>query len=232
MEVEGVVFDLSNVLISDPFDRIMELKGKEFQNVLEKIQIKREEFIKAWREANKSVEYPFISHFYQEIPIIVHALNKIGIKENAEEIASHILPIYRDGLRIAIKNDKISNDVKDVLEFLKNKNKKLAVFSNERYNAVRAMIKWSEFEKYFDRIISGEEIGIEKNNLAAFRYVLNSLGTRVGSTAYVGTKRYVEQAKMTGMKVIVISKENEEFKGTYKPDFVISKISEIKNIIS
>ncbi|MEM7819966.1 MAG: HAD family hydrolase [Candidatus Aenigmatarchaeota archaeon] len=235
MEVEGVIFDLSNVLISDPFDKVMELKGKEFQNILEKTNtpIRRDELIKAWSDANKSVDYAFISHFYQETPIIIKALTNLKLsKEKAEELAFQLLPAYRDGLRIVIKNDKIGSEAKEVLDFLKSKNKKLAILSCENANAVRTMIKWAGLDKYFDKIIISEETGIETNSLTAFRYVLNSLGTRVSGTVYVGLKKEIEMAKMAGLKTIMITNKKQEFKVENKPDFIISKISEIKNIIS
>jgi HAD superfamily hydrolase (TIGR01549 family) len=234
MEAEGIIFDLGN-LISDPFDRVMELKSKEIKDILENTNtpVKKEELVRAWADANKSANYAYASHFFQETQIISKALEKIKIpKQNADQLASQLIPIYRDGLRMVIKNDKMKNEVKDVLEFLKSKNKKIAVISSEKSNAVKSMIKWADLEKYFDRVVSTEEIGFEKINLTTFRYMLNTLGTRVSGTVYVGSKNDIEPAKMTGLKTVMITDEKQNVQTSYKPDFVVKKISEIKNIIS
>ncbi len=236
LRVSGVAFDFGNTLITDPFNRVMSIKGKEFQNVFYEngYDIEREEIVKVWNKTNNEVNYPFISHFYQERPVIMYALERLGIKkEDREKISSDLLVIYRNGLKMVIKNDKRNDDVREVLEFLKSRGKRIMILSNERKQSIKIMLKWSGLDKYFRFVVTSEELTMEKPDLRVFKYALNVLGMNAKDCAYVGNTVMTDiyPAKSIGMKTVLYMPEERELDKDIKPDFIIRDIRELISII-
>jgi HAD superfamily hydrolase (TIGR01549 family) len=243
LKVDVVVFDYGNTLILDPFDKIMLLKGEEFQKAIEGFgyAFERKDIVRKWSEANLEVEYPFISHFSQEIPIIIHALKKLGVRKYERKIAKKLLEIYRDGFKIILKRDKRLDKVKKILQELKDRGKRILVFTNDRKETARSVFEWSGLINYIERLIVSEAIGIEKPDLRVFEYVTNVSKCPKERIVYVGDdpKKDIEPSKAFGMKAIwlknpeSLSSPWRDYRAKIKqnPDFIISNLSEILNII-
>jgi len=246
IQVETVVFDYGNTLVFDPFENIVKNKLEDFKNILKKFGYKfsNKRVFEVWYNANKNINYPHITHFAQEKPIIIDALKKLNIKpSDMLSIASRFLTTYRKELEHVYRNDKRNKELKDTLNYLKNKGKTMAVLSDGRQFDVNNAVKWCGISKYFDLIVSSEKVGVEKPDKKAFEYVLNGLRKLPENTVYIGDNpmRDVEGAKKLGMKTILFIPPRKfrkqmpwrkyKVKISVEPDMIIKKFSDLKKVI-
>ncbi|MEM5871943.1 MAG: HAD family hydrolase [Candidatus Aenigmatarchaeota archaeon] len=246
MKIEIVGFDYGNTLVSDPFEKIMKLKGNDFVKIMEKsgYEITKKKLIETWTKINAEINYPFCSHFAQELPLIKELVNVLEIKKNDKiKVAQSLLIAYRSGLKQILKNDKKMEKVRFVLHELKKRNKKLFIISNERVHSLTIQLRWTKLHEFFDKIIVSEKFGIEKPDLRLFQKVLKYFDTKPEKVAYVGDdpERDIKPAKAIGIKAILLDQPKEmscvwrsynvELKENEKPDFVIKDLSELLKII-
>jgi HAD superfamily hydrolase (TIGR01549 family) len=245
--MDGIAFDYGNTLMLDPFDRIMEMKGLDFQKIMERngYEVSRKKLVETWKDANLTVNYPFCSHFSQEVPIIAEMLNRLGVRrKDVKKIAQELLVSYREGYRMVIKKDKRLGEVKKVLEALKNRGKKLIVLSNDRTDTAESFFSWSDLGKYFETIIISEAMGIEKPDLRLFRHMIKVMGMEKERILYVGDEpeRDVKPSKEIGIKVIMFRDPSTvsvpgwrdysvKLDEKHRPDFLINDLSELLEII-
>jgi HAD superfamily hydrolase (TIGR01549 family) len=246
IQVEAVVFDYGNTLVLDPFEDILKNKIKDFQNVLRKFgySFSKRKIFSCWNEANREINYPHITHFAQEEPIVVEALKKLNVKnKHINLISKKFLSIYRKEWKIIYKNSKRKKELKTVLSFLKSKGKVLAILSNGRKFDVENGTKWLGVYNYFDFIISSEEIGVEKPDKKAFEYILNKLNKQPEKVVYVGDdySKDIVPTKKLGMKAILyippkkfrksMPWRNYDTNISVEPDAKIKKLSDLMKII-
>jgi HAD superfamily hydrolase (TIGR01549 family) len=244
--IEVVIFDYGNTLVFDPFEKILNRKIREFQATLKKFgyRIGKKKIFKSWCEANKNINYPHITHFAQEEPIIKEALKNLNVKSShLPLLAKEFLKIYRKELKNVYKKDTRKKDLKSVLKYLKEKGKILGVISNGRQFDVNNAAKWYGIYGYFDFIITSEKVGVEKPNEKIFKHALSIVKKPPEKVVYVGDnpKKDIESAKKLGMKAILFvppKKFRKEMpwrkyriKISVKPDATIRKISQLKEII-
>jgi len=246
IKVNAVVFDYGNTIVHDPFQDILKLKAVDFQKTFEKsgYNIGRKEIIEKWNEANENVNYIHISHFAQEEPIIEEALENLGIKHlDVSSLSKELLSIYRDGYKQIYSSDQRRNEIQSTLKSLKEKGKKLAVFSNGRSSDVRMAMKLYKVFNLFDFIIASEEIGTEKPSSLVFDFILKKIGESPQNVLYVGDDpiRDVQASKQKGMKAVLYIPPKKYRKSTpwrkyddkvfEKPDAIITKFSQLSKII-
>ena len=244
-EIDTVILDYGNTLVLDPFTQILESKSNEFQELLnaEGYKAKWQQIALLWTKANKEINLPFISHFYQEAIIVEQALRNVRIdKEHAAKISQDLLEKYRQGFKEVLTIDKRRNEVSQTLGFLKNKSLKLAVLSNEREFALDIALRFYGIIDFFDLVLSSEKVGVEKPDAKVFCHVLKVLDSKPKTTVYVGDDpiRDVLPTKKIGMTtVLYIPPLQYSYKTAWrspehlriKPDFVIRRFRELKRII-
>jgi putative hydrolase of the HAD superfamily len=246
IEAEAIIFDYGNTLIFDPFEKILNKKIRKFWTILRKFgyRISKRKIFKSWCEANKNVNYPHITHFAQEEPIIKEALKNLDVKSShLPLLAKEFLRIYRKELENVYKKDTRKKELKRLLKYFKDRGKKLGVISNGRQFDVKNATKWYGIHRYFDFIIASEKVGVEKPNEKIFEYALNIVKKPPEKVVYIGDdpKKDIEPAKKLGMKAILFippKKFRKEMpwrkykvKISVKPDAVIRKISQLKEIV-
>jgi putative hydrolase of the HAD superfamily len=246
IQVDAVIFDYGNTILHDPFETIIKSKVSDFQEILEKAgcRISKEKIIKSWNKSNKAINYPHITHFAQEEPIIQDCLKDLGVNKKDITTLSHgLLMCYRANLRKFISQYPLKNKIKETLNVLKKRKKKLAVLSNGRKFDVSNAIKWLGLSNYFDLIISSDETGVEKSNPKFFILALEKLGEPASKTVYVGDDpiRDIQPAKDLGMKAILYQpprkyrksmpwrKYNIKIKN--QPDATIKNLAELTKLI-
>lgn len=207
-KIDTILFDYGNTIVLDPFLEILKRRVEEFKEVLYRngYHIEPENMVMAWIEANKEVHYPFISHFYQEMPIIKQALKKINVNDQDIQTVGHeILQIYRQGFAEFLDRDIRRIEVRQTLAFFKNKSMKLGVLSNEREHALTFALECYKIIDLFDLILSSERVGIEKPDPKIFYYALEALHSSVEKTVYVGDDfdKDILPAKRIGMEAIL-----------------------------
>ncbi len=243
--VNAVIFDYGNTLVLDPFDDILRLKARDLQKALKEFdyEVMRKDIIKGWSTANEEVNYPYISHFAQEKPIVNRALEEIGVKESdMTELSKKFFSIYKDGYDKVYRSNPRKQEIKDTLGYLKEKKKKLGIFSNGRLSDVNKAMELYEVHDLFDFIFSSGAIYFEKPDPIVFRTIINNADEIPSKIMYVGDDmvRDIEPAKKAGMKAALFIPPPEYRKAkpwrTYekvkiKPDVVITKISQLKDIV-
>jgi len=248
IQVKAVVFDYGNTITFDPLLNILKLKIFELQKILEKVgyKFKGREIINAWYKANEEVNYPHISHFAQEEPIIEEALKKLGVRKNdRSRLSKKLLLAYRKGYEEVYRKDPRKKEVKATLEHLKNKGKKLAVLSNGRKFDTETAMKLHEISEYFEFILSSEEVGVEKPDPLVFKTVIQRIGEKAEDIIYIGDDpvRDVQAAKKSGMKAALYTPPkkyrkskpwrnyNVKIPKKYQPDAIVKKFSQLAKII-
>ncbi len=245
IRVAIIVFDQGNTLLLDPFPSVIESRKDRFSTICHKfgLAISPSLIASEWKKSNKIVDYPFIGHFYQEEPIVQHALRALGIKEDiAAILALELLREYRIGLREVISLDPRTQEVKRTLQELKARGKKLAVFSNDRAVALGLVLNGMGIKPLFQYVGTSESLGVEKPAPRVFAKILEQFSAVAETVAYVGDEpiKDIEAAKKQGLKAIQyrvnVIEYNEiwrdyQRKSKYKPDAVIGRFSELLDII-
>lgn len=244
IEVKAVVFDYGNTLMLSPFEEILRLKKAEFQKELESFghRFSPKEIISAWTKADGDVNYPHLTHFGQEEPIIAEALKNLGIANNFTEISKKFLEIYRAGYEEVCRNSPQKAGIIDVLAHLKSKGKKLGIFSDGRkFDLSLVTAAWG-LSGYFDFSIASEEIGFEKPHPCVSEVIIQKIGAPANNIAYVGDNPIRDAfAKEAGMKFILyippvkyrksLPWRNYNEKSAHEPDATIRNLAELKKII-
>lgn len=247
IHAKAIVFDYGNTIVHDPFLDVLKLKVSDFQKILERFgyKFRKNEIIKTWVKADRDVNYPHIAHFAQEITIIEETLKRLKLKKSDRlKLSEKLLRIYRVGYRKILKNNlKRKREIERTLKYLKKKGKKLAVFSDGRKLDARTALKLYGVTKYFDFILTSEEIGIEKPNPLVFRIISKKIGESAKNVVYIGDNPVddIEGAKQIGMKAILyippkkyrrkVPWRRYNVKISFKPDATIKKFSDLTKVL-
>ena len=245
IKTKAVVFDQGNTLILDPFKKTIESQKDKLRGLFENhnITINTQEIIDEWIKSNQKINYPNIGHFLQEEPIIHDALRSLGVSSDiAAILGPELLKEYRIGLKEIIECDPRTLKVKKTLEKLKNKGKRLGVFSDDRIIGLDIVLKYMDIKQYFEYIETSESINIEKPDPRVFEHILNHFKLPENQVTYVGDNpaRDIDGAKAKGLNVILYSVDINEYnedwrdykaKTKHKPDAVITDFSELVEIV-
>ena len=245
IKVSAIIFDQGNTLLLDPFARVMDLQEEHFVEICQNVglsvngQIIKDE----WTKSNKEIDYPYISHFYQEEPILYHALKNLYVPEAAvPHLAFELLQEYRRGLREVISSDPRTLEVKNTLEELIQMNKKLGIFSNDRTSGLDFVLNSMNVRVSFQYIRTSESIGAEKPDSEVFKHIMRNIKVPPHLVAYVGDDPIndIDAAKKQGLQTIQylvdVDKYNESWRDysampEHKPDATISRFAEILDVI-
>lgn len=241
-KVENILFDYGNTLVLDPFCSIYELQAEQFISLFRTkgLQIAKLELIDAWIQANNEINYPHISHFYQEKKIVENALQKLQISPD-DTLVNNLLYLYRDGFKEVLKRDKRNKHTKQTLLTLKSKGLRLGVLSNERKLYLRIGLKFAGFSDIFDFILSSEEIGFQKPEVEFFEEALSLLGVPSKETLYVGDDpmKDIVPAMNAGLKTaLFVRPESEKTpwrnynnQASVRPHFRICDLSQLVGLV-
>jgi len=268
VKADVIVFDQGNTLILDPFLAVMELQKGRFQEVCQNyaISVSVSSLCEEWIKANKQVDYPYIGHFCQEEPII-HASFKLlasscefrgqetgscriqnessqlAIPEgSAPFLALDLLKEYRSGLCKVIMADPRTQEVKDTLQKLAYRGKKLGIFSNDRTVGLGLVLNAMEIRSLFQYIETSESIGAEKPDPRVFQHMLAYFQTDPQNIVYIGDDpiRDIDAAKEQGLKAIQYKVDAGKYtepwrdytiSGCNPPDAIIDHFSKILYIL-
>lgn len=246
MKIDGIGFDYGNTLVSDPFGKVMRLKVNDFVSIMEanRYEVAGKKFASAWSDVNRNLNYPFCSHFCQEIPLVKAVLEKLGVKKTDRfRLSQQLLVSYRSGLKYVLSNDPSLARTRETLAGLKNKGKRLMILSNERIHTLNAQLQWIGLAGFFEKIIISRKLGMEKPDLRIFKYMVRAFDLPEERILYVGDdpERDIRPAKALGMKAVLLEQPKEsanswrnysfELKENEKPDFVIKDLGELLGII-
>lgn len=196
-----------------------------------------------WTKSNKVVDYPYIGHFYQEEPIVQHVLRNLGVQDEITAIlALELLREYRIGLKRVISLDPRTQEVKNTLQELKARGKKLAVFSNDRTVGLGLVLNLMAVKSFFQYVETSESISVEKPNPKVFEHILAYFQVQPNLVVYVGDDpvRDIEAAKKQGLKAIQYQVNPDMYREywrdygkrpEYEPDATIDHFSQLLDVL-
>lgn len=238
-DVKIIGFDYGNTLIFDPFEDILDRRIVKFvSSRLKKSESKvRKEFIRS----RKIINYPHATQFSLEEPIVWYALGKLGVKPSERTfLALDIIKAYRIEYKKMLKSYKWKKELVDILTYLKKKGKKLGIISNGRIIDLYSVLEWLDIRKYFDFIVSSEEVNIEKPDKRIFLMMLKFFKQKPEKCVFIGDDpcRDIPTPKKLGMKTILFKPPRRyaktmpwrryDIKMKIKPDLTIKKLTELK----
>lgn len=243
--INEIVFDYGNTLLLDPFDEIIRKQSIKLRRILasEGYKTRWSRVKKVWIQVNKQVDFPFVSHFYQDERIVKAALEGVGIEQrDSQRLTNRLLNQYRAGFRDILRDDKRRTEVSKTLGYLKKIGLKLAVLSNERQRVLDLSLRLYGIRDFFSLVLSSEKMRMEKPNPSAFNTLLEYLKSRASNTMYVGDDliRDIIPAKGIGITtVLYIPPQKYRTETSWRnyrhietePDFTIKRFSELKQLM-
>ncbi len=244
VKTKAIVFDQGNTLVMDPFLQVMERKANRFVELFEDhhIAVNSQELVEKWAKSNSRVNYPYIGHFLQEEPIIQDFLKHLGVAaDKGVLLAPELLKEYRLGYMELVKGDPRTKEAKQTLETLKNRDKRLGIFANDRQVALEAVLAHMDIKHYFEYIKTSESIEIEKPDLRVYDHIVKHFGLPPDQITYVGDDpvRDIDTAKRAGLKAVLLKVSptysepwrKYDVEMEYEPDATITKLSELADLI-
>lgn len=229
----------------DPFQDVVRLKQDRFHELFQKygLDMGAQQITGAWIQANKNVSYPHICHFCQEEAIVHEVLRDLGVSSRIlATLGLDLLVEYRSGLRSLIERDARTTEVQDVLRALRERGKRLGVFSNDRIMGLATVLEYMNIEEEFEYIQTSEAIGIEKPDPRVFDDVIQHFRLPPAEIVYVGDDpaKDVDPAKERGLQVILHQVDQDKYsepwrnyhtETKHKPDAVIKSLGELTALI-
>ncbi|MDK2839891.1 MAG: putative hydrolase of the superfamily [Thermosipho sp. (in: thermotogales)] len=182
---------------------------------------------------------------YKEL-LILFKINKENIFNrylqqkliNNKNILEYCIEIYRTHYPKII----LSNEAKDVLEYLKYEKKyKLGLITDGRPEGQKNKIRALNLQKYFNYIIITDELGgieFRKPNRLPYIKMINYLGVEPAKAVYVGdnpAKDFIGAKELGIFTIMVRNKESlysqENFPEAYLADAIVENILELKEIL-
>jgi FMN phosphatase YigB (HAD superfamily) len=223
--VKVLGFDLGNTLINDTM--LAQTSIKDMGNWLFKNDHvpSVEDFISTYKAINYSTKKSFISRTFGELEFFEKTFEKLDVNTISATVS---LEKYRK-----IVNQKIHQDpdIVETFEFIKERNLKIALMSNERTCRVDAYLEKTKLKPFFDAVIVSESIGIEKPELGFFETALNLLNIKGSQMILFGDNEIADGAgKQLGIFFVLVTayKHQDWFfedGNPYRPDHVMNKIT-------
>jgi len=233
MKICFVIFDLTDTLIDqhsalhnveEGFD-IPFLAKKGFNVSLVDFKKARE---KADREIHqKTKEFKGVFALDLWTRILCEYLGVPCSKELSDEWEAEFRTYMASRLRLM-------EGAKEILNYLKNKNYKLAIFTNSDRKKAEMKLEKFGIRNHFDFVFMSEEIGA-KSSVHSFKIMLEKLGAEAEECVMIGNRMDEDAfAKDVGMKTVLLEDSRQKYYksvATKEPDFRIKNLSELKNIL-
>ncbi|MCU0895315.1 MAG: HAD family hydrolase [Rhodospirillales bacterium] len=187
----AVLFDNGGTLTDDPFEETLALLGRERALAgLDALPARLvDPFLAAWSEENDGYSFPFASHFLQEETWISRALLRLADRGGAPDpgevpdLAPRILRRYRAAARRTVAAQPQVPALIRLFQALKARGCLVAVASNDRTFATRALMAWTGYAPFLDAILVSEEMSapgerIEKPDPRFFAAAIERLQDR------------------------------------------------------
>lgn len=190
-------------------------------------------FVESYEEFQqlKSIEN---KEFYngERFKILLSSLG-IELDSGVEAVVDEMVRAHMGSLSSTME---FPEENRDVLEFIFDRNNRMAIISNFDY-APAAYMLLAKFDilKYFEKVVVSVEVGWRKPRPEIFLKALDLLGLAPGDALYIGDNYHADVvgAKTVGMDVIWINRKGEEIHDQkFRPDHMVSKLTEILNLVS
>lgn len=159
--------------------------------------------------------------------MITELKSKYNIERSLEEIVDYKMKLTINKVKDAEIN--VISGIPELLSSLKNNNIKTAIGSSSPKELINAVIEKFGLEKYFDCIVSGDEVKEGKPKPDIYLEVSKRLAIEPRECIVIeDSKNGVLAAKNAGMKCIGFKNINSGNQDLSKADIVVDSINEIK----
>jgi FMN phosphatase YigB (HAD superfamily) len=215
-----VLFDSGGTLIDDPFRDVLQDLRPECAGVqhFPKEADTVATFFEYWQQENLQTNFPFASHFLQEEAFIVTALTQLNASHGVPDlgwipvISVALLKRYRELAFLQISRQPQMPLLRELLVRLKALRVNVAVASNDRDSAARAMLYWAGLIDHLDWVLTSEGLSrkyanAEKPKLEFFHAIFEEIGRPLAGwdrVVYVGDseKNDIVPARQLGIVTI------------------------------
>jgi len=227
--VKHIFFDLDRTLWDFEFNShntLLEICNKF--NLSDKGITDYEEFIKKYKDHNEQLWD-------------LYRVNKISQKDLRRERFQRTLSDYNiidpilaekigeDYVDICPKKNKLFPYTIEVLEYLSEKYN-LHIITNGFEKVQHLKLKYSNLEKYFDKIITSEQIGVKKPNPKIFEFALSNAKTTEEESIYIGDDLEVDIVGSQSCGIDGVYFNPEKISHQENPVFEISCLSQLKDL--
>lgn len=156
-----------------------------------------------------------------------YPLEVVGVSDS--ELAERYSAYFFD--RIATKS-KVMPGTYEVLEYLKGRGYRLFVLSNGFRNLQRSKMASAGLERFFDKVIVSEDLGVLKPNPALFHFALSATQSELGSSLMIGDSwdADIVGAEAAGMAQVYYNHAGRS-QMPFKPTFEIKTLKELHTIL-
>lgn len=194
-------------------------------------------YIKAYDAALQSVGFKF-----NEKEIAKHCFGKsesvicktLGVPDKTEEFAQ----AYFSAVKELFKKAPLFEDTISILNFLKDHNIKIIVITFAYRWYIDQMIKQYKLERYFDFILSTDDVVNIKPHPEAVLTAITKLKVRPEETLVIGdSKSDILMGKAAGSKTILFTRKEYDLFYSFdelkkiNPDFIVTNLSQIKKLV-
>jgi HAD superfamily hydrolase (TIGR01509 family) len=178
--------------------------------------------------------YPIVSKEYPNITyndIKKNYLDYVNGKiENIEEALDRI-SIDKEGVEKIMKKFKealeVDKDFNNIITYLKSKYN-LVIFSDNPKDLGKYLTKTYKFDKIFSLIFFSGDYGVNKDDLGFYEIVSKKINSK--EIYFIDDKLNVlKKASSFGWKTIWMKREEQTY--NFKPNYIITSLLEIKNIL-
>jgi putative hydrolase of the HAD superfamily len=136
-----------------------------------------------------------------------------------------------------LEETSIKEGARDLLEWLKERNYKIAVISNGDDKFIKNTVENFGIRQYLDVLITSEGCGAEKSTLKPFRIAIEALKVSPSDVLVIGDRidEEILAANKFGMKSVLMKGSIWEGKNysseEIHPNYSVNEISEVKRIL-
>jgi len=144
------------------------------------------------------------------------------------------LKLFNDFYKKIAKQSKPYDDVESTLQFLQDKQIKLACVTNKPSSHTYLILEESDFEKFFDCIICGDEMEFKKPHQFSIDFVRKKLDVTEMETLMVGdSSNDIKAANNAGVSVATVpyGYQYEEPIENFPVSFALQQFSDLKHLV-
>ena len=157
------------------------------------------------------------------------ASNEKGYKEK-----NKALKLFNDFYEKIAKQSKPYDDIESTLQFLQDKQIKLACVTNKPSSHTYLILEESDFEKFFDCIICGDEMKFKKPHQFSIDFVRKKLAVTEMETLMVGdSSNDIRAANNAGVSVATVpyGYQYEEPIENFPVSYSLQQFSDLKHLV-
>jgi len=219
MKLKALLFDLDGTLIEFKF-RVIELKKELFDKL---------------NDNNVIIEKRFQKESIQNICEEAQRIMKNNANKECDRITSDMKEIIEKYEIEGLKQSAIKKDVFYVFNWLKKKEIKLALVTNNGRKSAEYAVNRFELIEYFDVIITRDEVNKWKPHPEPIQKAINQLKIESSEGIFIGdSKMDIQSSKSAGVKVASIPTgiHSKQQLDEEDPDYLIYSLLEIITIVN